>query len=229
MSRQPTTLSAPPSFAGRRPARRRRGRARRRRAGRPALVRCRGWPSVTRWCGRPCTRAPPPRSAGRPPGARRGASRARCARRPPRVAPGGLVIDPDETRCAPSTRRRRAPASAPRTQPPPGARARRRSVGQRRVPGPAPGRRGARGEPGRPDEHAVALARRATPLVESPALHVELARVRGIAEIQRGRPSEVAAALVEAAREVITADQRKRWSFSSSRSSPRCRAATRPP
>ncbi len=56
------------------------------------------------------------------------------------------------------------------------------------------------------DDHAASLARRATPLVETPALRAEVARVLGLAEIHRGRPRDVAAALVEAAREVLAAE-----------------------
>jgi DNA-binding CsgD family transcriptional regulator len=59
------------------------------------------------------------------------------------------------------------------------------------------------------DETAVALAEKAFPLVDDPLLRAEITRVRGIADIQRGRPADAASPLIAAAREISTIDQRK--------------------
>jgi DNA-binding CsgD family transcriptional regulator len=56
------------------------------------------------------------------------------------------------------------------------------------------------------DDHAVALARRAGGLIEEPLMRAELAKARGLAELRRGRPADAAATLLQAAREVATAD-----------------------
>lgn len=56
------------------------------------------------------------------------------------------------------------------------------------------------------DEHAVALANRAAPLVVKPALRAELAHLRELAAVRRGRPRDVVPVLVEAAREVAATD-----------------------
>ena len=52
------------------------------------------------------------------------------------------------------------------------------------------------------DEQAVVRANQASPLVRDPILRAELARVHGLAAIRGGRPRDVVAVLVDAAREV---------------------------
>jgi DNA-binding CsgD family transcriptional regulator len=59
------------------------------------------------------------------------------------------------------------------------------------------------------DDHAVALAKQAQPLVEDPLFRAEIARVLGLAEIRRGRPLDVLSTLIGAAREVATVEPRK--------------------
>jgi DNA-binding CsgD family transcriptional regulator len=56
------------------------------------------------------------------------------------------------------------------------------------------------------DDQAVAVANRAAPLVADPALHAELAHVRGVAAVRSGRPAEVVQVLVDAARDVAELD-----------------------
>jgi ATP/maltotriose-dependent transcriptional regulator MalT len=52
------------------------------------------------------------------------------------------------------------------------------------------------------DDQAVLLARRATPLAAEPALQAELAHVRTLAAIRRGRPRDVVSLLVQTSHEV---------------------------
>jgi DNA-binding CsgD family transcriptional regulator len=52
------------------------------------------------------------------------------------------------------------------------------------------------------DEEALAVADRAEPIAVEPELRAELAHVRGVAAVRKGRPHELVAQLVEAAREV---------------------------
>ena len=59
------------------------------------------------------------------------------------------------------------------------------------------------------DEYGSALARRAGTFTQTPELNAEIARVLGLAEVQRGRPGDVAATLVGAARGVLPVDPRK--------------------
>jgi DNA-binding CsgD family transcriptional regulator len=59
------------------------------------------------------------------------------------------------------------------------------------------------------DEEALAVADRAEPIVTDPVLHAELAHVRGVAAVRRGRPHELVAQLVDAAREVGPVDPAK--------------------
>jgi DNA-binding CsgD family transcriptional regulator len=56
------------------------------------------------------------------------------------------------------------------------------------------------------DEHAVALARQAHPLVEDLLLRAEITRVIGLAHIQRGQPLDALPMLIDAAREIKSAD-----------------------
>ena len=55
-------------------------------------------------------------------------------------------------------------------------------------------------------EQAVAVADRADPAATDPILRAELARVRGVAAVRRGRPHELVGPLVAAAREVAPLD-----------------------
>jgi DNA-binding CsgD family transcriptional regulator len=59
------------------------------------------------------------------------------------------------------------------------------------------------------DDHAVALARRALPVVEDPLLRAEITRVVGLAHVQRGRPLDALPMLTDAAREIKSADPEK--------------------
>ena len=52
------------------------------------------------------------------------------------------------------------------------------------------------------DPRAVALARRAQPMVDEPLLNVELARVLGLADIRCGRPADAPGMMLHAAREI---------------------------
>jgi DNA-binding CsgD family transcriptional regulator len=59
------------------------------------------------------------------------------------------------------------------------------------------------------DDQAVALARRALPLLEAPAERAAAAMVLGTAEYQRGRPLDAVPMLIEAADEVTASDPRR--------------------
>jgi DNA-binding CsgD family transcriptional regulator len=59
------------------------------------------------------------------------------------------------------------------------------------------------------NDQAVALADRASPLVADPALRADLAQVYGVAAIRAGRPGDVVAVLVDAARGVAPVDPAK--------------------
>jgi DNA-binding CsgD family transcriptional regulator/tetratricopeptide (TPR) repeat protein len=59
------------------------------------------------------------------------------------------------------------------------------------------------------DDHAVALARRALPLVTTPAERAAAAMVLGTAEYQRGRPLDAVPMLIEAADDVAASDPRR--------------------
>jgi len=59
------------------------------------------------------------------------------------------------------------------------------------------------------DETAVALAGQALTLVEDPLLRAEVTRIRGMADIQRGRPGDAVTMLTDAAREVARMDSHK--------------------
>ncbi len=52
------------------------------------------------------------------------------------------------------------------------------------------------------DEEALAVADRAEKIIVEPTLHAELAHVRGVAAVRKGRPHELVAQLIDAAREV---------------------------
>jgi len=59
------------------------------------------------------------------------------------------------------------------------------------------------------DDQAVAVAGRATPLVQDPMLRAELAHVQTLAAIHRGRPHDVVELLLQTAREVAATDAPK--------------------
>src|SRR5262249_60308025 len=56
------------------------------------------------------------------------------------------------------------------------------------------------------DEQAIELADRIAPLVDRPALLAEVAHVRELAAVRRGRPGDVVPTLLEAARAVAPTD-----------------------
>ena len=62
------------------------------------------------------------------------------------------------------------------------------------------------------DEQAVVRANQASPLVRDPILRAELAQVHGLAAIRSGRPPDVVAVLVDAARQVAPSSRRERSS-----------------
>jgi DNA-binding CsgD family transcriptional regulator len=59
------------------------------------------------------------------------------------------------------------------------------------------------------DEEALAVADRVEPTVADPVLRADLAHVRGVAAVRRGRPHELVAQLVDAARDVGPIDPAK--------------------
>lgn len=59
------------------------------------------------------------------------------------------------------------------------------------------------------DEEAVMVANQALPAIDQPALRAELAHVRALAAIRRGRPQDVVTLLVEAAAEVAAIEPAK--------------------
>src|SRR5262249_60095066 len=56
------------------------------------------------------------------------------------------------------------------------------------------------------DDHAVRLARQASPLVQETSLRAEIARSLALAQIRRGRPLDAAPLLIDAAREISSSD-----------------------
>jgi DNA-binding CsgD family transcriptional regulator len=56
------------------------------------------------------------------------------------------------------------------------------------------------------DDRAVALARRAAPLAETPKQRAGIGYVLGLAEVRRGRPSDAGPIFIEAAREIVEQD-----------------------
>src|SRR5215831_18234081 len=59
------------------------------------------------------------------------------------------------------------------------------------------------------DDHAVRLARQASPLVQETSLRAEIARSLALAQIRRGRPLDAAPLLIDAAREISSSEPAK--------------------